>query len=235
MQKPNWRQRVVRWLILGGLALFLVSCVPVVMLRWLEPPVTAFMLLNNQMTLNETRYTWQDRAALGDQAALAVIAAEDQRFTVHHGLDRQAIFMAVEERKASGRIRGASTISQQLAKNLFLWPGQNLLRKGTEAWFAILIDAFLPKRRILELYLNVVELGPGLYGVPAASRLYFGVEPADLNARQAALLAAVLPNPNTLHVGSPSRYLQQRQEWIADQAARLGRDAVLERIDWAGR
>ena len=117
-------------------------------------------------------------------------------------------------------------------KNLFLWPGRSLIRKGLEAYLAVMLEVVVPKARILELYLNTIELGPGVDGVPAASRLYFGVEPTELSLEQSALIAAVLPNPVRMRVSSPSEYLRQRQVWIVEQAERMHRDDWLGRIVW---
>ena len=228
-KKPR---RIVRWLLYAALALLLLTFVPVLALRWIEPPFTAFMVIHNPVALRDTHYQWRDRAELGDTFALAVMAAEDQNFPNHQGLDVDAIARALEERDNSGRMRGASGIPQQLAKNLFLWPGRSFVRKGLEAYLAVVIDLLLPKKRILELYVNVVELGPGVYGVPAAAKNYFNASPADLTLEQAALLAAVLPNPRKLNAAAPSDYVRERQRWITEQAARLQRGEWLEAIEW---
>jgi len=222
----------LRWSLFAVLALLLLSVVPVLTLRWVEPPFTAFMLIHNPISLKDTRFDWRDRSELGDTFALAVMAAEDQNFPNHRGLDVDAIAKAFEERENSGRLRGASGISQQLAKNLFLWPKRSFLRKGMEACLAVAIELLLPKNRILELYVNVVELGPGLYGVPAAAQKFFGVSPAELTLEQAALLAAVLPNPRQLKAAAPSEYVRERQRWITEQAERLQRGRWLQAIEW---
>ena len=222
----------MRWAIGVGIAFVVLTWTPVLALRWVNPPVTAFMLLHNETTLEETRYEWRDRAELGDAFALAVMAAEDQNFPNHHGLDVQAIAKALEEREENGRLRGASGITQQLAKNLFLWPQRSLMRKALEAYLAVAMEVLLPKRRILELYLNVVELGPGLYGLPAAAEAIFAADPRSLSLEQAALLAAVLPNPRRLRAAAPSEYVRDRQRWIAEQAARLQREGWLGQMGW---
>ena len=141
---------------------------------------------------------------------LAVVVAEDQRFLLHAGFDTKSIRRALRERDRS-RIRGASTISQQVAKNLFLWPDKSLVRKGLEAYFTALIELFCPKRRILEVYLNVAEFGSGVYGVSAASDRHFGLSPATLSLHQASLLAAVLPSPRRMSAGAPSEYVRVRE------------------------
>lgn len=225
-------RKTLRWTLRALLAFVLVTWLPILALRWVEPPVTAFMLLHNENALSATHYQWRDRTELGDAFALSVMAAEDQNFPNHHGLDVHAIARALEDREQTGRLRGASGITQQLAKNLFLWPGRSLVRKALEAYLAVVMEVLLPKRRILELYLNVVELGSGIYGLPAASRLVFAADPRALSIEQAALLAAVLPNPRRFKAAAPSDYVRERQAWIAEQAARLQREGWLTRIGW---
>ncbi|MFK7885572.1 MAG: monofunctional biosynthetic peptidoglycan transglycosylase [Gammaproteobacteria bacterium] len=225
-------KKIARWLFALGLTFIVLTWVPVLTLRWVDPPLTAFMLLHNDEPFETTRYHWRDRDELGDLFALAVMAAEDQNFPHHRGLDVHAIAQALEEREQSGRLRGASGITQQLAKNLFLWPGRSLIRKGLEAYLAVVMEVLLPKKRILELYLNVVELGPGIYGAPAAAQYFFGTTPRALSPEQAALLAAVLPNPRRLKAGAPSEYVRERQHWIIEQAARLQREDRLTHINW---
>jgi len=199
-------------------------------LRWAAPRTTAFMLQDDSGR-SPVLYAWQDWEQLGSAAALAAVAAEDQKFAQHFGLDLASIRESIDEAREGDTLRGASTISQQLAKNLFLWPGRSFVRKGLEAWFTVLLELFLPKRRILEIYLNVAEFGPGIYGVPAASRYYFGKPPAYLRDSEAALLAAVLPNPQRLHVDRPSPYLRERQVWILGQMQRLRREGWITVLD----
>jgi monofunctional biosynthetic peptidoglycan transglycosylase len=160
---------------------------------------------------------------ISPHAAVAVLASEDQRFPQHAGFDLESIADAVEERSRGGRLRGASTISQQVAKNLFLWPGRSWLRKGLEAWLTVWIEALWPKPRILEVYLNVAQFGPCTFGVGAASRRFFGKEPAHLTLAEASLLAAVLPNPVRRRVEAPSPGVRRRAAWIARQAGVLAR------------
>ena len=159
------------------------------------------------------------------------VAAEDQRFADHRGLDFKSIKDSLDNAERGGRLRGASTISQQLAKNLYLWPGRSFLRKGLEAYFTVLLELFLPKKRILELYLNVAEFGPGVYGVGAASRHFFGRPAARLRDVEGALLAAVLPNPRRLRADNPSEYVRERQFWILGQIGRLRREGWLTTLD----
>ncbi len=176
-------------------------------------------------------HDWQDWEQLGSAAALAVVAAEDQRFDDHFGLDLASIRDSIEQAQDGGRLRGASTITQQVAKNLYLWPGRSFVRKGLEAWFTLLLETCLGKKRILEIYLNVAEFGPGIYGVGAASRYYFGKPPSRLYDSEAALLAAVLPNPKQLRIEEPSVYVRERQAWILGQMQRLRREGWLTRLD----
>lgn len=204
-------------------ALFVVVSVALVLpLRWIEPPTTAFMLQDESGRI-PVAYNWMDWPELGTAGAIAVVAAEDQKFAQHFGFDFKSIQASVMEYREGSSLRGASTITQQVAKNLYLWPGRSFVRKGIEAWLALLIELTWPKQRILEMYLNIAEFGPGLYGVPAASRAYFDKVPAELTDAEAALLAAVLPNPKRLQVDRPSAYVRERQRWILRNMQRLRR------------
>jgi monofunctional biosynthetic peptidoglycan transglycosylase len=218
--------RLIAFVVLFVLLLSIALVLP---LRWMTPPTTAFML-QDQSGRVPVLYEWNDWPMLGTNAALAVVAAEDQRFADHFGFDLGSIQESFASYGGGDSLRGASTITQQVAKNLYLWPGRSFVRKGIEAWFALLIEVFWTKRRILEVYLNVAEFGPGLYGVPAASRVYFGKTPAALTKPEAALLAAVLPNPRILDAGRPSDYVQQRQRWIEGHMQRMHREGWLIRI-----
>jgi len=175
-------------------------------------------------------HEWVAWEQLGTTVALAVIASEDQRFADHFGLDLTAIQKAVGEQNQRGYLRGASTISQQTVKNLYLWRGRSFIRKSLEAWLTIVAELCLPKQRILEIYLNIAEFGPGIYGVNAAGHYYFGRSAARLSERQAALLAAVLPNPRRLHVNDPSDHVKERRDWIVAHMRRLEREGWITRI-----
>jgi monofunctional glycosyltransferase len=227
-QVPKWRH----WLRRAGivvLAFVIGSVLLVLPLRWFDPATSAFMLQDNSGR-DPLLHQWADWPDLGTAIALAAVASEDQRFADHFGIDPTAIQKSIEEQRRRGYIRGASTITQQTAKNLFLWPGRNFVRKGLEAWFTIIIEICLPKRRILEIYLNIAEFGPGIYGAEAASRYYFGVGAAQLTDRQAALLAAVLPSPRRFRADEPSDYLRNRSDWIVTQVQRLRRESWIKRI-----
>jgi len=221
--RGRWRGRLVRL----ALALLAVSAGPVLCFRVVDPPTSSYIVQCRAKALLEGRWlsverSWVDIERVAPAAPLAIVAAEDQKFLHHRGFDIQAIQDALEENRNGGRVRGASTLSQQVAKNLFLWHGRSWLRKGLEAWFTVWIELLWPKRRILEVYLNLAELGPGVFGVEAASRRYFGKPAARLERSEAALLAAVLPNPQRYRVATPSPFVRQRAARILVQMDRLG-------------
>lgn len=206
---------------LGGIALVAAG-------RHVPPPTSAFMLaerLDGWLAGEPRRidHRWVDWACLPDALAVAVIAAEDQKFPTHHGFDFDQIGRALADARDGGRLRGASTLSQQTAKNLFLWRGQSWVRKMLEAGLTVAIEALWPKRRILEVYLNVAEFGPGVYGAGAAAERYFGKPAGRLEPAEAALLAAVLPSPGRFSVTSPSAYVRERQRAILRQMPAAGR------------
>jgi monofunctional biosynthetic peptidoglycan transglycosylase len=226
IDEPRPRRRLLRRAtVLLGISLLL-SWAPVLALRWLPPPTTAFMLLD-AAPRDELGYEWTDWPLIASSVPIGVMASEDQKFPSHFGFDVGSIQAALDDGRRGESLRGASTITQQVAKNLFLWPGRSFVRKGIEAYFAVLIEATLPKRRILEIYVNIAEFGPGIYGIGAASRHFFATPPAEIGDAEAALLAAVLPNPKGLHADRPSDYLRERQRWILDQMQRLKREQVL--------
>lgn len=214
----------------GAAALFaLASAALVLPWRWIDPPTTAFMLRERIAGGATLHHLWLPLRQISPQLAIAVVAAEDQRFPQHNGFDFAAIQRALEE---SGRrqSRGASTISQQVAKNLFLWPGRSLVRKGLEAWFTLWIEALWPKRRILEVYLNVAEFGRRIFGAGAASEIFFGGPARELTLTQASLLAAALPTPKRSSVANPSEYLLRRAAEIEAAARSLGGSGYLARL-----
>jgi monofunctional biosynthetic peptidoglycan transglycosylase len=168
---------------------------------------------------------------ISPQAAIAVIASEDQLFPFHAGFDLKSIREAVRAHERGHKLRGASTITQQVAKNLFLWSGRSFVRKGLEAMITVMIETMWPKERILEVYLNIVQFGRGIYGVEAAARHYFFESAARLTRQQSALLAVVLPNPLRLHVDAPSSYVLAQRDWTLKQMADLGGPAYLREIE----
>jgi monofunctional biosynthetic peptidoglycan transglycosylase len=173
---------------------------------------------------------WAPLEEISPSMGVAVIAAEDQNFEDHFGFDWEAIEKAIAHNEHSRKKRGASTVSQQTAKNLFLWESRSWVRKGCEVYFTLLLESLWPKRRILEVYLNIVEFGDGVYGVEAASRKFFGRPARAISPGQAALLAAVLPNPHRFRADAPSPYLRGRQEWILGQMRQLGGDEVVKNL-----
>ena len=224
-------RKVLAWVLLVALVL---TIAPVLALRWVPPPTSALMFRKSIANLvgsqgKSIRYRWVDWAAIAPDMPLAVVAAEDQKFPRHWGFDFESIAEAIEDQGPRHRVRGASTITQQVAKNLFLWHGRSYVRKGLEAYFTVLLEIFWPKRRILEVYLNIAEFGDGTYGVYAASKTFFGKHPSQLTQSEAALLAAVLPNPKHLHANTPSPYVEERTHWIEEQMEQLG-DAYLHRL-----
>lgn len=202
----------------------------VLLLRWVDPPVSAVMLQRLAGEGAPQRQEWVDIEQIDPSMALAVVAAEDQRFPDHWGFDTTEIIAAVERHLDGERLRGASTISQQVARNLFLWQGRSFLRKGLEVWFTGLIELAWSKRRILEMYLNFAETGERLFGVAVASRHYFREGPGRLGWHKAALLAAVLPNPVVYRVDNPSAFVVKRRDWILQQMDNLGGPSYLNRI-----
>ena len=199
-----------------------------ILFRWVPVPCSSLMIQRQIASLWETdkryrfRYDWVNMERISPYAPLAVIASEDQKFFSHMGFDFEAMEKAWEHNQHRRRVHGASTISQQLAKNLFLWPQRSFLRKGMEAYFTLLLEGLWPKRRILEVYLNIVEFGPGIFGIEAASQTYFHKPAARLNSREAAILAAILPSPLRSNPVRPSGYISQRAVHIQQQMQLMG-------------
>ncbi|WP_312975124.1 monofunctional biosynthetic peptidoglycan transglycosylase [Stutzerimonas nitrititolerans] len=211
------------------------SALLVLLLRWVAPPFTALMIERKVQSWSsgesiDLQRSWRPWSELPDDLKMAVIAAEDQKFAEHWGFDVAAIRAALAHNEQGGSLRGASTLSQQVAKNLFLWSGRSWLRKGVEAWFTALIELLWPKQRILEVYLNSVEWGVGIFGAEAAAQHHFGVGAPYLSARQASLLAAVLPNPREWSAGRPSARINSRAAWIRQQVRQLGGSHYLRQL-----
>jgi monofunctional biosynthetic peptidoglycan transglycosylase len=218
-------------LALAGLLWLVASLGAVLVLREMDPPTSAVMLLQPG-PVGELEYTWVDRTQIAWSAARAVMASEDQRFVEHRGIDFVSLDQALTDYRDGDDLRGASTITQQVAKNLFLWQGRSFARKALEAYFAVLLEMCWTKERILEVYLNIAEFGPGVFGVEAASREFFGSSAAALSASDAALLAAVLPNPKELRAVRPSSYVRERQRWIVEQVRLLESRGHYRGIRW---
>lgn len=227
---------VVRWLLNLLAGLMIASLLLVGSLRWAEPPVSAFMLRHayNVWRLAQKppyfQYEWIAWEQIPLTVRLAAIAGEDQRFPNHWGFDLIEIRHAWAAHRRGARLRGASTITQQAAKNLFLWPGSSWWRKGFEAWLTLLMELLWSKERILEVYLNIVQFSPSTYGIEATSQRYFGHAARELSLEEAALLIGVLPAPGTYRLDHPSERLQRRAHWIIDQSQRLGGMRYLEKL-----
>jgi len=215
-------RRFFRLVVALLLLVILVLCGLTLPLRWIMPATSAYMVADRHSNQRAVHHLPVAGENISAHLKLAVIAAEDQSFPHHHGFDIKQIRDAVESHRGGKPLRGASTISQQLARNLYLWPGGGWFRKGLEAMITVPLELFVPKRRLLEIYLNTVEFGPGIYGAEAAARHYFKKPAAELSRAEAALLAAVLPSPKTLNAGQPDEYLRQRQHWILGQMDNLG-------------
>lgn len=205
------------------IALFLFSVLMVVVYKWVPVPFTPLMAIRYfEDPEIEVRHDWVPMEEIAQSLQLAVVASEDQNFLRHSGFDYEAIKKAIEENRTRKRPRGASTISQQTAKNVFLWPESSWFRKGLEVYFTFWIELLWSKERILEVYLNSIEMGRGIYGAEAASLAWFG-KPADLlTPYEAAAIAAILPNPREYRANPASSFIQQRINWILRQMRNLG-------------
>lgn len=228
----RWLRRLL-WCALGFVA---ITWFAVLVLRFVPPPTSAYMLERGIAARwhgerdFSLHYHWVPFDRIAPVAPLAMVAGEDQTFPFNHGFDIASIRSAIDVAEAGGHLRGASTLTQQTARNLFLWSGGGFFRKGLEAYFTVLIDLTWPKRRVLEMYANIAELGDGIYGVEAAAQAFFHEPAVRLTTHQAALLAAVLPNPRGWHAERPSPYIQRRAAWIEQQMRQLGGTAyVLEK------
>lgn len=231
------RRRWLRRLLVLPFALALLSVLQVAALRFIDPPFSAFMVARQLQAWTagdwdfRVAYDWRDRGEVSSQLAVAVIASEDQRFADHHGFDLKAIEKARASHERGGKLRGASTISQQTAKNLFLWSGRSWVRKGIEVWYTLLVETLWPKSRIIEVYVNVVEFGDGVYGAQAAARTYFGKDASRLTPAEAARLAAVLPSPKRYSAARPGPYVQRRTRAIQRQMRQIGGVGYLKQLD----
>jgi monofunctional biosynthetic peptidoglycan transglycosylase len=213
--------------------LIIISLAWVMIYKFVNPPVTPLMLIRyfeedgSRRSINKE---WKSYDRISGNMKMAVIAAEDQTFPFNDGFDFQAIEEAIDEKIDGGRLRGASTITQQTAKNVFLWPKRSWLRKLMEAYFTVLIDKIWGKKRILEVYLNVIETGDGIYGVDEAAQVYFGKSAKHLDIVDSALIAAILPNPRLWSPTKPTDYLIERERWIRNQIIGLGGTSYLKNI-----
>jgi monofunctional glycosyltransferase len=235
--RPGLIRKGARYLALGFGAALLLSVLAVLVLRFTRPWTTAFIVearvaswFDDNPRPWKLQRQWRDIDAISPQLQLAVIASEDQRFPEHGGFDFEQIQKSLDAAERTGRSRGASTISQQVAKNLFLWGGRSWVRKGFEAWYTVLIEWLWPKQHILEMYLNIAEFGRGIYGAEAAAQAFYHKPAARLTAAEAARMAAVLPSPRRLRIDAPSRYVLRRQEQIEAQMRALGGTDYLSKL-----
>jgi monofunctional glycosyltransferase len=223
-------------LFLGLITTFVLAILfSVIALRWVNPSFTSFTLQESWADYDMERFSlrehWIPYDRIPHHLEWAVIASEDQLFWEHRGFDMESIREAWEQRQSGERNRGASTISQQVAKNIYLWPAHSFFRKGLEAGFTILIEFFWPKERILEVYLNIAEFGPGIYGVGKAADSFWGINAADLEPEMSARLAAVLPSPKRMRVNPPSPFAEKRSLWILRQMTHLTGIAYLPEVE----
>ena len=219
--------RLFKWLTKIVIIFFVLSVFFIFIMRWINPITSSIMIQRQISTIirgdfNFIKYNWVNYDDVSPYVPIAIVAAEDQNFPNHFGFDFKQIEKALKQNKKGKRIRGASTITQQVAKNLFLWEGKSFIRKGIEAYFTILIELLWNKKRILEVHMNIAEMGNNIFGVGTASWAYFKRSPKKLSISQAALLAAILPNPNKYSAIKPSGYVRGRQNWIIRQINSLG-------------
>jgi len=220
---------VIKFAIKTVLLVIVATMVWVALYRYVNPPLTPLMVIGYFGGKRTIKKEWSDYKNISNYMKLAVIAAEDQKFPTHEGFDIESIKDAIGDKMSGDRLRGASTISQQTAKNVFLWPSRTWMRKTAEAYFTFLIEKIWGKKRILEVYLNVIETGKGVYGVGKAGEVYFGKSAGNLTKEESALIAAILPNPVRMSAVNPSRYVRERQGWIIGQMDNLG-TGYLKRI-----
>ena len=221
-KRKSIRKKLLQWLFYCLVGFLIITIIPVISLKWAQPPLSSFMLQDKLVHNTKINYQWIARQQISKHFAIAAVAAEDQKFPNHFGFDFGAIRTALEDKSRGKSLRGASTITQQVAKNLFLWDGRTLFRKGLEAYFTLLIELIWDKPRILEVYLNIAEMGDGIYGVQAASRYYFNKNAWEVSLREACLLVAILPSPKRYQLKPPSNYVSDRAREIQMQIQQLG-------------
>lgn len=228
-RKRTWL-KIWKWSKRIFIILFIAQLVYIILLKWVNPPITMTQL-SSWITGHGLKRDYVGRQSMSKNIRLAVISSEDQLFPDHHGFDWKSIkkAMAYNQRKP-GRVRGASTISQQVAKNVFLWQGRSWIRKGLEMYFTFMIELVWGKKRILEVYLNVIEMGDGLFGVETAARKYFKKPAKNLTRQEAALIAACLPSPRRYKVNPVSRYVSSRSQWVLRQMNFLEPDPDVQKI-----
>jgi monofunctional glycosyltransferase len=225
--QSKWGKFIKKWVIRLAIYFFAGSIITTILYRWIPIPVTPLMLkrvVEQAIDGKELRLwkDWQSLENISPNMQLAVVVSEDQTYLNHSGFNVEAMKKAFKSNKKGRRLRGGSTISQQTAKNVFLWDGRNYLRKGLEVYFTLLIEVFWSKERILEVYLNVIELGDGIYGAEAASKYYYHKEAINLKKSEAAGLAVILPNPRKYNLLKPTPFIQKRKSWTISEMRRWG-------------
>ncbi len=219
----RWTKRIFIWL-------FIAQFIYIILLKWIYPPITMTQLIS-WIGGHGFKRDYIGRNSISYNAKLAVISSEDQLFPDHSGFDWKSIKKAMAyNTKKPGRVRGASTISQQVAKNVFLWQGRSWIRKGLEAYFTFMIELIWGKKRILNVYLNVIEMGDGIFGIEMASQKYFNKPAKNLSRQEAAMIAACLPNPKRLKVKPLSHYIASRSRWVMQQMSFLESDPDIQKI-----
>lgn len=217
-------KRILKFLLKLIAGFFLFTIFFVILYKWVPVPFTPLMAIRYFENPEEPiQHEWVPISEISPHLQLAVISSEDQNFLNHSGFDIKAIEKAMDENKTGKRLRGASSISQQTAKNVFLWPQRSWFRKGLEVYFTFMIELFWSKERILEVYLNSIEMGKGIYGAEAASQAWFNKSAVKLSAYEAAAIAAILPNPRRYRANPASNYINQRKNWIVRQMQNHGR------------
>ena len=218
-------------------AFMYITFVAVLVFKWVPPPTTSFMIQQKMKAYGKDAnqknviYKWKDWEQISPYIKIAVIASEDQNFATHWGFDINAIKKAIDEYQEGQNLRGASTITQQVAKNLFLWPGKSFIRKGMEAYITVLLEVLWSKKRILEVYINIAQFGDHVYGAPAASEEFFNIDSANLDIFRSSLMATALPNPTRYDIGNPSDYMLERRIWVVKYMLFLGLEEHLKKIE----
>lgn len=226
--KSSFFSRVFRAIKIAIYAFFIISILLVILYRFINPPVTLLMLFRCTEQVADgkamiLKKEWVPIDQISSNLQTAVVASEDIHFLTHFGFDIEAIQKANQLNKKGSKLHGASTITQQTAKNVFLWPGRDWIRKGMEAYFTLLVETFWSKQRIMEVYLNVIEMGDGVYGAEAASQKYFNTNASQLSKNQAALIAAILTNPRNWHPNTPTSFIQRKKNRILNVMRKIGR------------
>jgi monofunctional biosynthetic peptidoglycan transglycosylase len=229
MKKTGFFPRLWRFLKRLLLILFIAQFIYIILLKWIDPPVTITQLAS-LLTGHGLKRDYVSKKQMSANAKLAVIASEDQLFPDHNGFDFKSIEKAMKHNQKSKSLHGASTISQQTAKNVFLWQGRSWLRKVLEVYFTFMIEKIWGKKRILEVYMNVAEMGDGIFGIEKASQKYFSKLAAKLSRQEAAMIAACLPSPRRYSVKPVSRYVSIRSGWILRQMNNLQADPDIQKI-----